>query len=63
MQGKVKWSGTATELLSEMAETDTAPNVITKLLNEYRTTFLKENGLAYNHHRTKAGRNIILSRG
>ena len=63
MQGKVKWSGTATELLSEMAETDTAPNVITKLLNEYRTTFLKENGLAYNHHRTKAGRNIIVSRG
>lgn len=63
MQDKIEWSGAATELLSAMAETDTAPTVITKLLNEYRTTFLEEHHLAYTYRRTKAGRTIVLSRG
>lgn len=63
MQDKEKWAGTATELLSAMAETDTAPTVITKLLNEYHTTFLKKYHLDYTYRRTKAGRRIVLSRG
>ena len=32
---------TATELLAAMGETETIPTVITKWLNEYRTTFFK----------------------
>lgn len=63
MQDKEKWSGTATELLAQMEESDTAPTVITKLLNEYRITFLKDNNLLYAYRRTKAGRRIVLSRG
>ena len=43
MRDKEKWAGTATELLAAMGETETIPTVITKWLNEYRTTFLSEN--------------------
>lgn len=63
MQDKARWSGTATELLSAMGETDTAATVITKLLNEYRTSVLLENGLSYAYRRIKADRRIVLSRG
>ena len=44
-------------------ETDTVPTVITKLLNEYRITFLKDNDLFYDYRRIKAGRRIVLARG
>ena len=63
MQDKREWSGTATELLEQLGETDTAPTVITKLLNEYRITFLKDNNLVYDYRRIKAGRRIVLARG
>ena len=63
MQSREKWSGTATEMLLQMQENDTPPNVITKLLNEYRATVLNENGIRYDYKRTKAGRRIVLSRG
>ena len=43
MRDKEEWAGTATELLAAMGETETIPTVITKWLNEYRTTFLSEN--------------------
>lgn len=39
MRDKEEWAGTATELLAAMGETETIPTVITKWLNEYRTTF------------------------
>lgn len=39
MRDKEEWIGTATELLAAMGETETIPTVITKWLNEYRTTF------------------------
>ena len=58
-----EWSGTATELLTQMGETGTAPNVITKLLNEYHATVLRQNNVRYVYRRTKAGRRIVLSRG
>ena len=47
MQSREKWSGTATELLLQMQENDTQPNVITKLLNEYRVAVLNENNICY----------------
>ncbi len=46
MRDKEEWAGTATELLAAMGETETIPTVITKWLNEYRTTFLSENHIA-----------------
>lgn len=53
MQEREKWSGTATELLSQMQESDTPPNVITKLLNEYRATVLNENNVCYDYYTLK----------
>lgn len=62
MQDKTEWSGTATELIAAMGETETVPTVITKWLNEYRTTFLNENGIGYQYSRRKEGRQIALIR-
>lgn len=62
MQDKGEWSGTATELIAAMGETETVPTVITKWLNEYRTTFLNENGIGYQYSRRKEGRQIALTR-
>lgn len=55
---KGKVVGYATELLSQMQEENTPPNVITKLLNEYRMCVLSEKNTRYNYKRTKAGRRI-----
>ncbi len=49
MRDKEEWIGTATELLAAMGETETIPTVITKWLNEYRTTFLSENRICYQY--------------
>lgn len=62
MQDKEKWCGTATELLAAMEETDTPPTVITKWLNEYRTTFLADNHIGYAYRRKKEGRLIALTK-
>ncbi len=62
MQDKGEWTGTATELLAAMGETETVPTVITKWLNEYRTTFLSENHICYQYSRKKDGRQIALAR-
>ena len=59
---KEEWAGTATELLAAMGETETVPTVITKWLNEYRTTFLSENRICYQYSRRKDGRQIALAR-
>ena len=62
MQDKEEWTGTATELLVAMGETATVPTIITKWLNEYRTTFLRENRISYQYSRKKDGRQIALAR-
>ena len=54
MRDKEEWIGTATELLAAMGETETIPTVITKWLNEYRTTFLSENRICYQYSRNAA---------
>ena len=45
-----------------MGESQTVPAVITKWLNEYRTTFLSENHIRYQYSRKKGGRQIALAR-
>lgn len=62
MADKDSWTGTAMELLTAMEETETAPTVITKWLNEYRTTFLSENGICYSYSRKRSCRQIVLTR-
>ena len=46
--------------VSGYGETESVPTVITKWLNEYRTTFLSENHIAYQYSRKKHGRQISL---
>ena len=53
---------TATELLAAMGETETIPTVITKWLNEYRTTFLSENRICYQYSRRKTAGRLPLPR-
>ena len=62
MQDKGEWTGTATELLEQMGETGTPPNIMTKRLNEYRASFLSENNIRYGYHRKKGCREISLTR-
>ena len=62
MQGREEWSGTATELLDALGETETAANVLTKWMNEYRLDFLLENHVRYDFSRRSSGRMISLAR-
>ena len=62
MQDKGGWTGTATELLEQMGETGTPPNIMTKRLNEYCASFLSENNIRYGYHRKKGCREISLIR-
>lgn len=60
MQNKREWKGSATELLKELEEKEIAPTVITKILNEYHYTKLKESKITYDIVRSRNGRQIIL---
>lgn len=62
MKDKSEWRGTATELLNELTETNIANNVITKILNEYCFTVLRENNIIYSVARTRKERQIILTK-
>ncbi|WP_435302774.1 AAA family ATPase [Faecalibaculum rodentium] len=61
MQDKGEWTGTATELLDALGETETAANVLTKWMNEYRLGFLLENHIRYDFSRRSSGRMISLA--
>ena len=62
MEDKQEWRGSATELLNELQETEIAPNIITKILNEYHFTELRNNNISYSLYRNKEGRQIILTK-
>ena len=46
-----------------MGESGELSTVITKWLNEYRATFLNENGICYGYRRKRYGRQIVLTMG
>ena len=62
MKDKNEWRGSATELLNELEETEVAPNIITKILNEYHFTELRNNNISYTLYRNREGRQIILTK-
>ena len=62
MKDKREWKGSATELLKELEEKEIAPTVITKILNEYHYTKLKDNKISYEVFRNSNGRQIILKK-
>ena len=55
------WSGTATQLLTEMQETETAPTLVTKYLARFSEEFLRPSGVRYKTKRTGKQRLILLS--
>jgi hypothetical protein len=59
MTGRGVWSGNATDLMTEMGDTTTTVNTVTKLLNQYHRV-LAESGIEYRYHRTGKSRLIRL---
>lgn len=60
MVGKHYWMGTATDLLTEMNDTNTPPNTVTKLLNKYSFELYCSDGIDVNFRRTNRRRIIEL---
>jgi hypothetical protein len=62
MKDKSEWVGTATELLSDMGETETTPNVVTKYLGQFSCEVLEPLAIEYRTKRTGKSRLIKLIR-
>lgn len=62
MANRRMWCGTATELIAEMSETETAPNVVTKYLGQFACEVLEPIGIEYATKRTGKCRMILLKR-
>lgn len=62
MKSRTEWVGTATELLTDMQETETTPNVVTKLLGQFACEVLEPSGIEYATKRTGKSRLIRLKR-
>lgn len=60
MIGKRYWMGTATDLLTEMKDTNTPPNTVTKLLNKFSFELFCSSGIDVNFRRTNRRRIIEL---
>jgi len=56
LKDKTEWSGTATELLSAMQETETPPNLVTKILGRFASEVLAPAGIEYKTKRTGQSR-------
>jgi len=55
------WEGTATELLSEIKESEVSPNTVRKLLGHFYYEVLQPNGIRYRTKRTGHARLICLT--
>ena len=60
MVDKQYWMGTATDLLTEMNDTATPPNTVTKLLNKFSFEFYCSDGIDVCFRRTNRRRIIEL---
>lgn len=57
---KTHWLGTATDLLTEMNDTTTPPNTVTKLLNKYWYRLKSCDGIVIHFRRTNRRRIIEI---
>ena len=62
MKNRTEWVGTATELLADMQETETTPNVVTKYLGQFTCEVLEPDGIEYRTKRTGNSRLIKFTR-
>ena len=60
MADKHYWMGTATDLLTEMKDTSTPPNTVTKLLNKFSFELYCSSGIDVDFRRTNRRRIIEL---
>ena len=60
MVDKQYWMGTATDLLTEMNDTATPPNTVTKLLNKFSFEFYCSDGIDVCFRRTNRRRIIEI---
>lgn len=58
MKNRTEWVGTATELITDMVETETTPNVVTKYLGQFSCDVLEPAGIEYRTKRTGQSRLI-----
>lgn len=58
MGNRAEWVGTATEMLSDMREMETTPNVVTKYLGQFSNEVLEPAGIEYRTKRTGQSRLI-----
>lgn len=56
LKDKTEWTGTATELLSAMRETETPPNLVTKMLGRFAGEVFAPAGIEYKTKRTGQSR-------
>ena len=59
---RTEWVGTATELIADMAESETTPNVVTKYLGQFYYEVLEPAGIEYRTKRTGQSRLIKFIR-
>lgn len=57
-----EWQGTATELITQMNETEVTPNVVTKMLARFSVEVLQPHGIEYKTKRTGTSRLIRLKK-
>lgn len=57
-----EWQGTATELITQMNETEITPNVVTKMLARFSSEVLQPQGIEYKTKRTGTSRLIHLKK-
>lgn len=62
MKTRTEWVGTATELIADMAESETTPNVVTKYLGQFYYEVLEPAGIEYRTKRTGQSRLIKFIR-
>ena len=53
------WKGSATELLEELGDQSVGANVITKYVNQYKSSLLLDEGIVYKYSRTHAEGRIL----
>ena len=53
------WRGSATELLNELGDQSVGANVITKYVNQYKSSLLLDEGIVYDYSRTHADGRIL----
>lgn len=62
MKCQTQWTGTASELLTAMAEKDVSPNMVKKYLGQFAGEVLEPEGIRYQTKRTGKSRLIYFTR-